>query len=155
AAISKAFDSWKAGPEISSPPLTATAANKQDTVVIDRKGAPQTTIMVGLPVAGPKNKDYVTMFVTNSLLGGSFGSRITANIRENKGYTYSPTSTILNRRLASVWYEIADVTSEHTIDALQEIEKEVDHLKNEPPPAEELKGIQTFIGGIFVLQNSS
>jgi predicted Zn-dependent peptidase len=57
--------------------------------------------------------------------------------------------------LTSVWYEIADVTSEHTIDALQEIEKEVDRLKNEAPPAEELKGVQTYIGGIFVLQNSS
>jgi len=154
-AVNKAFGTWKAGPEISSPPLTATAATKQDTVVIDRKGAPQTTLMIGLPTAGPKNKDYVTMFVTNSLLGGSFGSRITSNIRENKGYTYSPTSTILNRRLTSVWYEIADVTSEHTIDALQEIEKEVDRLKNEAPPAEELKGVQTYIGGIFVLQNSS
>ncbi len=155
AAVSKSFDTWKAGPEISSPPITTAAANKQDTVIMDRKSAPQTTIMVGLPVTGPKNKDYVTMYVTNSLLGGSFGSRITSNIRENKGYTYSPGSVILDRRMASVWYEIADVTSEHTIDALQEIAKEVDRLKNEPPSADELKGIQTYIGGIFILRNSS
>ena len=95
------------------------------------------------------------MFVTDALLGGSFGSRITTNIREDKGYTYSPYSSILNRRGVSVWTESADVTSEHTIAALQEIEKEIKRLQDEPPSAEELKGIQNYLAGIFVLQNSS
>jgi predicted Zn-dependent peptidase len=95
------------------------------------------------------------MYVTNALLGGSFGSRITSNIRENKGYTYSPSSSILNRRGAAVWTEAADVTSEHTVDALQEIEKEIRRLQDEPPSKEELKGIQNYLAGIFVLQNST
>ena len=59
--------------------------------VTDRPGAPQSTIYVGLPVADPTNPDNIPLTVTNALLGGSFGSRITANIREQKGYTYSPT----------------------------------------------------------------
>src|SRR5204863_3418368 len=75
--------------------------------------------------------------------------------RENKGYTYSPNSNILNRRGVSVWSETADVTSEHTIDALKEIEKEINRLRDEPPSAEELKGIQNYLAGIFVLQNST
>jgi len=95
------------------------------------------------------------MYVTNSILGGSFGSRITSNIRESKGYTYSPFSSILNRRTVSVWSEVADVTSEHTIDALQEIEKEINRLKDEPPSEKELKGIQNYLAGVFVLQNST
>jgi zinc protease len=153
AAISKAFGSWKPGPDIYTPPVQPTV--KQDTLIIDRKDAPQTTLLIGLPVLQPKDKDYVGMYVTDALLGGSFGSRITSNIRENKGYTYSPFSSVLNRRGVSVWSESADVTSEHTIDALNEIEKEINRLRDEPPSAEELKGIQNYLAGIFVLQNST
>jgi predicted Zn-dependent peptidase len=153
AAVNKAFGKWKPGPDIYTPPLQA--INKQDTLIIDRKDAPQTTLMIGLPTLLPKDKDYIGLFVTDALLGGSFGSRITSNIREDKGYTYSPYSSILNRRGVSVWTETADVTSEHTIAALQEIEKEIKRLQDEPPSAEELKGIQNYLAGIFVLRNSS
>jgi zinc protease len=153
AAINKAFGTWRPGPDIYTPPVQPVV--KQDTLIVDRKDAPQTTLLIGLPILQPKDKDYVGMYVTDALLGGSFGSRITSNIRENKGYTYSPFSSILNRRGVSVWSESADVTSEHTIDALNEIEKEINRLRDEPPSAEELKGIQNYLAGIFVLQNST
>ncbi|MGZ8541340.1 MAG: M16 family metallopeptidase [Chitinophagaceae bacterium] len=153
AAINKAFGKWKPGPPIYTPPVQPVI--KQDTLIIDRKDAPQTTIILGLPTLLPKEKDYVGLLVTDALLGGAFGSRITTNIREDKGYTYSPYSSILNRRGVSVWTESADVTSEHTLAALQEIEKEIKRLQDEPPSADELKGIQNYLAGIFVLQNSS
>lgn len=152
-AISSTLTKWKPGPEVSYPPVNISPV--VDTLLIDRKGAPQTTLMVGLPVLTPNNKDYVPLLVTNSLLGGSFGSRITSNIRENKGYTYSPFSTIQNRKGSALWYEQADVTSEHTVDALNEIEKEIKRLQMEPPTKEELAGIQNYEAGIFVLQNST
>jgi predicted Zn-dependent peptidase len=152
-AIASSLTKWKAGPEISYPPVNAVTV--KDTLVVDRKGAPQTTLMIGLPVVTPTNKDYVPMLVTNSLLGGSFGSRITSNIRENKGYTYSPFSTILNRKGSAIWYEQADVTSEHTVDALNEIEREIKRLQTEAPTKDELSGIQNYEAGIFVLQNST
>jgi predicted Zn-dependent peptidase len=122
---------------------------------LDRKDAPQTTIMVGLPVLTPNDPDYVALSVTNSLLGGSFGSRITSNIREDKGYTYSPFSTIQSRKGVAVWFEEADVTTEHTGASLQEIAKEIKRLQTEPPSKEELEGIQKYEAGIFVLQNST
>lgn len=150
---SSALAKWKSGPDVWYPEVKAKAV--ADTMTIDRKGAPQTTLMVGLPVATPDNKDYVPMLVTNTMLGGSFGSRITSNIRENKGYTYSPFSTVMNRKGSSIWYEQADVTSEHTIDALWEIEKEIKRLQLEPPSKEELEGIQNYMAGNFVLQNST
>ena len=153
AAINKAFGKWKAGPDIYTPPVQS--QNIKDTLIVDRKDAPQTTLLIGLPTLLPNDKDYVAMYVTNTLLGGFFGSRITSNIRESKGYTYSPLSSILNRRGVSVWTEAADVTSEHTVDALQEIEKEIRRLQDEPPSPDELKGIQNYLTGIFVLQNST
>jgi zinc protease len=152
-AIDKAFSKWRSGLDVTAPPLPQ--MTKQENIIIDRKDAPQTTIMLGLPVIKPKDQDFTALLITNSLLGGSFGSRITSNIRENKGYTYSPFSTVLNRRLASVWYEQADVTAEHTVESLQEIEKEIKRLQTEPPSAEELSGIQNYEAGIFVLQNST
>jgi predicted Zn-dependent peptidase len=153
AAIASGLTKWKAGPDVSYPPVQAHPVS--DTLIIDRKGAPQTTVMVGLPVITPDNKDYVPLMVTNSLLGGSFGSRITSNIRENKGYTYSPSSAVQNQKGSSLWIEQADITSEHTVDALMEIEKEIKRLQVEAPKEEELQGIQNYMAGIFVLQNST
>jgi predicted Zn-dependent peptidase len=152
-AINTSLSKWKAGPDVSYPKVTAMPVN--DTMIIERKGAPQTTVMLGLPVITPDNKDYVPLLVTNSLLGGSFGSRITTNIREDKGYTYSPFSAVSNRKGSTLWYEQADVTSEHTVASLQEIEKEIKKLQETPPTADELKGIQNYAAGVFVLQNSS
>jgi len=152
-AAATAFSKWKTGPDISYPPITTSSAAV--TKIIDRKNAPQTTIMMGLPVITPKNPDYLPVTVMNSLLGGSFASRITSNIRENKGYTYSPSSSVSIHPTAAVWFENADVTSEHTIDAINEIKKEITHLQTEAPSKDELLGIQRYMAGIFVLQNSS
>lgn len=152
-AINSTLANWKTGPDVYYPPVNATATG--DTLLVDRKGAPQTTLMIGLPVVAPTSKDYVPLLVTNSLLGGSFGSRITSNIRENKGYTYSPFSTLMNRKGSTLWYEQADITSEHTLDALVEVEKEIKKLQAQMPAKEELAGIQNYEAGIFVLQNST
>jgi predicted Zn-dependent peptidase len=152
-AVKNSLIKWKPGPDVMYPPVTTTAV--PDTMLINRAGAPQTTLIVGMPVITPNNKDYVPLVLTNSMLGGSFGSRITSNIRENKGYTYSPFSTVSNRKGSTIWYEQADVTSEHTVNALLEIEKEIKRLQFEAPGKQELDGIKNYEAGIFVLQNSS
>jgi zinc protease len=152
-AVEESFNSWKEGPAPEYPPVTPTKTD--EIAMIDRADAPQTTIILGLPTITPQHSDYVALQVTNSLLGGSFGSRITSNIRENKGYTYSPFSSIQNHKNTSVWYEQADVTTEHTGAALQEIAKEVKTLQAEAPPKTELEGIQNYMAGVFVLQNST
>jgi zinc protease len=152
-AIESSFDGWQPGPEEFYP--EAKPAQNTDFSLTDRSGAPQSTIMIGLPVVGPTHPDYVKLMLTNTLLGGSFGSRITSNIREDKGYTYSPYSTLNTRRGSSLWYEMADVTTEHTGASLAEISKEINRLKTEAPSEEELKGMQNYQAGVFVLQNSS
>jgi zinc protease len=152
-AVEEAFGKWKEGPEVNYP--IATPVKTNEVAMIDRKDAPQTTVLLGLPTLDPSKPDYLPLQVTNSLLGGSFGSRITANIRENKGYTYSPFSTINSGYRVAIWYEQADVTTEHTGASLQEISKEIKRLQREAPSADELKGIQNYEAGIFVLQNST
>lgn len=152
-AVEKSFSSWTPGPEVNYP--EATPKHTNEIASIDRKDAPQTTILVGLPTLTPKDTDFIALEVTNSLLGGSFGSRITSNIREDKGYTYSPRSVIQNRKGVSVWFEQADVTTEHTGASLMEIAKEINRLQKENPSKEEMEGIQKYEAGIFVLRNAT
>ena len=152
-AIEKAFGNWKKGPEAirDVPRLNA----KRTLDVIDRPGAPQSTIYLGMPAMSPSDPDFVKFTVMDSLLGSSFGSRITSNIRENKGYTYSPNSFIWNRYKTGYWVENADVTTEATGASIKEILFEIDRLRKEPPSEAELQGIKNYLVGIYVLQNSS
>jgi len=108
-----------------------------------------------MPAVAPGDPDFIKFTVMNSLLGGSFGSRITSNIRENKGYTYSPSSTVWNRYKTGFWYESADVTTEATGASIKEILYEIDRLQKEPPTEAEMQGIKNYLVGIYVLQNSS
>lgn len=152
-AIKEAFEGWEKGPAVYvNVPKPVT---KKSFGLVERTGAPQSTIYVGLPVINRNDKDYVKLVVTNSLLGGSFASRITSNIREKKGYTYSPYSQVSSRYRDAYWVEVADVGTDVTGAALKEILGEVKKLASEPPPADELKGIQNYLAGTFVLQNST
>jgi predicted Zn-dependent peptidase len=152
-AVQDAFTNWKEGPEVDYP--VPTPSTTSETAIIDRPGAPQTTVVLGLPTLDPSKPDYIPLAVTNSLLGGSFGSRITSNIREDKGYTYSPHSIINTGYRSALWYEQADITTEHTGDAIKEIAKEIKRLQTEAPSKQELEGIQNYEAGVFVLQNST
>jgi len=152
-AIREAFKDWAAGPAfVENLPKPYT---NREIHIINRPGAPQSTIFLGLPVIDPSQKDYRQFSLMNQLLGGSFASRVTSNIREDKGYTYSPGSFISARYRSAYWVQAADVTTSVTGPSLKEIFYEIDRLQKEPPSTEELKGIQNYAAGVFVLQNSS
>lgn len=152
-AIRKAFGSWKRGaePAVNVPK----PKNERRLETLDRPGAVQSTIYLGMPVTDPSTADWIPQAVMNALLGGSFGSRITSNIREQKGYTYSPASQVSTRYRDAYWVETADVTTKDTGASLKEILAEIKKLQTEPPTEKELKGIQNYLAGTFVLQNSS
>jgi predicted Zn-dependent peptidase len=152
-AITQAFGSWaKGSPAVENVPHPN---SERKIYLIDRPNAPQSTIYLGLPVVDPSHKDYMPLVVTNSILGGSFASRITSNIREQKGYTYSPNSSVSTRYRDAYWVEVADVTTAVTGPSLKEIFYEIDRLQKEPPTEAELQGIKNYMAGIFVIQNSS
>ena len=157
AAVDKAaresFSDWDAGTPAKDRP--AVGSTSRQLALEDRPDAPQSTIWIGLPVIGPSHPDFTKLEVTDALLGGAFGSRITTNIREDKGYTYSPNSILWQHRGASYWVETADVTTKDTGNALKEILGEIERLRAEAPPAAELDGIKQNLIGLFVIQNSS
>lgn len=152
-AIRRGLSDWKAGTPATKPSVTP--VSRRAIYLIDRPGAVQSTIYIGLPTGDATGADYLATTVMNSLLGGSFGSRITSNIREQKGYTYSPTSTLTTRLGAGTWAEIADVTTNVTGASIKEILFEIDRLRGEPPTGDELRGIQNYLAGTFVLRNSN
>ena len=153
ASVRKAFDGWPRGAAVAAPPKPAVRTG--GFALIDRAGAPQSTVMVGLKVPDPSHPDWVALEVMDSLLGGSFASRITANIREQKGYTYSPSSALDSHPGDARWYEAADVTTNVTGPSLKEIFFEIDRLRKEAPSAAELQGIKNNLAGVFVVQNAS
>ncbi|HUO82384.1 MAG TPA: pitrilysin family protein [Gammaproteobacteria bacterium] len=153
AAVRDAFADWYTGPE---PHIDVPGRHRGErTAFIDRDGAPQSTVFVGQRVVHPAEADYIPMVVMNTLLGGSFASRITRNLREDKGYTYSPSSGISAHYRDAYWLLTADVTTEVTGPALEEIFAEIRRLQSEPPSVQELDGIKAYRTGIFVLGNAT
>jgi zinc protease len=153
AAVKSAFEQWEKG-AISKRKTVITQTGPSMTM-LERKDAPQSTLRLGLATIPPSHPDYMGLNVMNTLLGGAFSSRITSNIREDKGYTYSPNSSVVTRVGSGLWYQGADVTAEATGASLHEIVKEINLLAKEVPSQEELSGIQNYMAGIFVLRNSS
>lgn len=122
---------------------------------VPRAGSEQTTLRAGVPVPPPGHGDYIALEVANALLGGSFNSRITQNIREQKGYTYSPNSQISTRPRDAYWVESADVTTPVTALALDEILGEIDRLRASAPPTEEVASIANYVAGVFAIRGAT
>ena len=152
-AVEAGFSGWAKGPA----PVENVPKPKTQRLldVTNRPNAPQSTVIVGLPVATATSPDNIPLTVTNALLGGSFGSRITSNIREKLGCTYSPNSQVSRRYHDAYWAETADITTECTGKSLGEIFGEIQRLQKEAPSAAELQGIESYLSGIFIIQNSS
>jgi len=152
-AIREAFASWAAGTARDVTPPRATTSRAIH--LVDRPGAVQSSLYVGLPVLDPTHPDYPKLLVANTLLGGYFSSRMVATLREKKGYTYSPYSLLSLRPGTGYWAQIADVTTAVTGPSLEVIFEEIDRLRAEPPSPDELTRVQRYLAGSFLLQTST
>ncbi len=152
-AIREAFGDWERGETDTA--ISAPASAGPIVQLIDRPGAPQTTIRLGFPIMGIGDEDAPAFDVMNALLGGSFTSRLTRNLREDKGYTYSPGSGETWTMDGGFWTFNADVTAADTAAALRETFNEIARLQGETPPADEADGMRNWLAGIFILQNAS
>jgi predicted Zn-dependent peptidase len=150
-AVKAAFGEWDEGPEPLA--LPAPENDARQIVLIDREGAPQSTIRLGKRV--PPVDQTLDLEAADTLLGGYFSSRITRNIREDKGYTYSPGSFVNLNKDAADWQQNADVQTASTGPALAEILREIIRLQGEVPPTDEVEGIKNYMNGIFVIRLAS
>jgi predicted Zn-dependent peptidase len=96
-----------------------------------------------------KNPDWVKLGLTNSLYGGAFNSRLVMNIREDKGYTYSPRSGVNPLKQLGYFSVSAAVRNEVVAASLTEIFYEMDKLRSVPVPSAELADAQNYLSGVF------
>jgi zinc protease len=112
-------------------------------------GAVQTQILAGCHAITRKNPEWVKLGLTNSLYGGAFNSRLVMNIREDKGYTYSPRSGVHALRQHGYFSVSAAVRNDVVAASLTEIFYEMDKLRSLPVPEPELADAQNYLSGVF------
>ncbi|KAF5038037.1 Peptidase M16 inactive domain protein [anaerobic digester metagenome] len=115
--------------------------------IIEIEDAVQSAIMLGIPVVGRSHPDFPLLVLTNTILGGYFGSRLMKSIREEKGYTYGISSGIALRAKASHLSIQTEVKTEITQLALDEIFREISRLSAEKVMMEELNIARNYIFG--------
>lgn len=151
--VKNAFGKWKKA----TPPSTTIPSVKpaQYTQInfVDMPNAVQSEIIVqntvDLKMADP---DYFPVIVMNQILGGSFGSYLNMNLREDKGYTYGAGSSVGDSRYASRFRASASVRNAVTDSAVVEFMKEIDRIRNEEVEASKLEDVKKKFAGSFVMR---
>jgi zinc protease len=147
--IEKVFGAWTGKkPQI---PSAAVAANPRGRRVhlVDVPGAVQSQILAGCHAITRKHADWVKLGLTNSLYGGAFNSRLVMNIREDKGYTYSPRSGVHPLRDGGYFSISAAVRNDVVAASLTEMFYELDKLRALPVPPGEFADAQNYVSGMF------
>jgi predicted Zn-dependent peptidase len=153
AAVTRSFGLWKGtgeGPAATPPPPPAGA---RKILVVPRPGSVQSTIMVGRPTPTVIDPDYFPLLVANTVCAGSFGSRLVENIREDKGYTYSPGGSVQTMLKGGLFSVNADVRNEVTGGALLEIFYELDRMGSTLATDEEMSRAKRYQSGLYLLRN--
>ena len=135
------------------PKLTAIppASTTRHLVVINRPGSVQTTLRMGNLSIDRRHADYFALTIANRILGGGSSGRLFLNLREEKGYTYGIYSQLQARRQAGPWQISGDLKADSTGDAMREILREIERLREEPVPATELEEAKRSIVASFAL----
>lgn len=115
--------------------------------LISREGSVQASIRMGAISIPRTDPDYYDLSITNEIFGGYFGSRLMKNIREDKGYTYGIYSVLINYKHLDYHIIGADVKIDHIEDTVAEVYKEMEELKNNPVPEEEIETIKNYMLG--------
>jgi predicted Zn-dependent peptidase len=114
---------------------------------IEKPEALQSAIRMGSPMITRTHPDFPALQVLNTVLGGYFGSRLMANIREDKGYTYGIGSGLSSMNKGGAMFIATEVGADVCRDAMAEIEKEINILKTELIPEEELSLVRNYMMG--------
>src|SRR5437899_585616 len=140
------FGAWK--PQGSAPARATLPAvpqpEKRQVYLIDKPGAAQSQIRIGWIGVPRSTPDYFPIQVMNTILGGSFTSRLNMNLREEHGYTYGAGSSFDMRASAGLFVASAGVQTDKTADALKEFFKELGNIR-QAVPAEELARAKNYV----------
>ncbi|MEO7455757.1 MAG: pitrilysin family protein [Gemmatimonadaceae bacterium] len=138
------FGGWARGdiPAVAS--TTASNVGATTIILVDKPGAAQSSFRLGGIGAPRTTGDYFALQVMNTLLGGSFSSRLMQNLREAHGYTYGASSGFAYRRSPGPFIASAEVVTAKTDSALVEFMKELRSIRD-TIPASELERVKRFL----------
>jgi len=146
--IQQRFGSWASSRTPVMRPATpppVPVPGQRIVYLVNKPKAAQSVIMVGLPGVDRSNPDYAALEVMNTILGGSFSSRLNANLRETKGYTYGAGSGFQYRPVPGAFIARAAVRSDVTDSSLVEFFKELDGIRAQPVTDAELTRARNYI----------
>jgi predicted Zn-dependent peptidase len=148
----RAFGMWKMVdvPEFLNYPETA-AGDGSVIYLVDRPESEQATIQIGNRAIDARDPDRYALEVLNALLGRGSSSRLYANLREEKGYTYGVYSRFARPNDRGTFRVIGDFDQAHAGDAVREILAELKRVQTEPIGAEELEAAKGQLLGSFAL----
>jgi zinc protease len=152
--VEQALAGWAATAQAASTPaLPEPPAGP--ALLLDRPGAVQTTLRMGAPAPSRTSPDYAAFTLANLVFGGYFSSRWVANIREDKGYTYSPHAQVEHPPAGSRVTVSADVATPTTAAALLETVYELGRVATTPVSQDELDQARRYAVGTLALGTSS
>ncbi|MEM1325869.1 MAG: pitrilysin family protein [Bacteroidota bacterium] len=111
----------------------------------------QSAIRIGKRLFSRQHPDYPGMFVLNTILGGYFGSRLMANIREDKGYTYNIYSSLDPLKYDGYFYVGTEVGNAFVQPTIKEIYQEMNVLQQDLVDDEELDMVKNYLLGTFLM----
>jgi predicted Zn-dependent peptidase len=153
-AAQKALSDWTGS--ASATVLKPVAAPEVGPVfLVDRPGSVQSSLRLALPAVGRAHQDYPALQLANLVFGGYFSSRLVENIREDKGYTYSPHATLSHSVAGSMISVDADVATEVTAPALLEVNYELGRIGAVAITPEELEQARQYAVGTQALSIAS
>jgi predicted Zn-dependent peptidase len=152
-AVEKALGSWRGerAKGVPAPPKHRPGP----LLLVDRPGAVQTNIRLGGPALPRTDPRYAALQLANTVYGGYFTSRLVSNIREDKGYTYSPRSGIEHPVAGSRLTIAADVATEVTGPALLEVMYELGRISLLPVGGPELDAARSYASGTLALSTAT
>ncbi len=151
AQIEKAFGSWAAGPVEQAPDPALPDVQGRRVYLVHLPGSVQTQVLIGNRAITRKHPDWMRLTLANSIYGGAFNSRLVMNIREEKGYTYSPRSGAHSLRQHGYFSVGAAVRNDVVAATLTEIFYEIDRMRTTPVGEEELDDARNYMTGVFSL----
>lgn len=133
ARLEKAFADWKTGDVSASSLAEQHMMAKPGIYLVDKPGAAQSSVSIGLVGIERNNPDFFAVQVMNSILGGGGTARLFMNLREDKGYTYGAYSRFTPRRGAGPFSASGEIQTISTKEAVQEFLKEINGIRGSRP----------------------
>ncbi len=144
--LEASFGGWK--PAAGTKPVQKLPAVDEPAArqiyLVDKPGAAQSQIRIGWIGVPRSTPDYFPIVVMNTILGGSFSSRLNMNLREQHGYTYGASSSFDMRMSPGPFVSSAGVQTDKTAESLTEFFKELDAILKQVPP-EELARAKNYV----------